>query len=372
MNGFLTAAIIENIHRENDSSDEETSNSQLISTLKRDIRLRNDVSKITEQQLIKLFRINKSLFNYLFAVIEPEIDIRRSSAIPVHTQLLAFMRFLAIGDYQIAIGDDLLIGISQSSMSRIITKMLAIFEDKICPAEIKFPITVAEKTEVKKGFLQKFRYPGAIGAIDGTQIHLRRPNINEHLYVNKHYKHSINVQIIVDAFGYILSIDGTHGGSSHDASIYSLSAERQNLLQQYEQGEINTWLIADAGYPLEPFCITPFRNPRPGSDEARFNELHSKARIIVEATIGIWKNRYRVLLEERKLGYQPEKLTQIINATAALHNLCKKHQVPFNDIRDDNVALIDIVDHEDQVQRNFRAIGQNNRQKIMRTLFQRN
>lgn len=84
--------------------------------------------------------------------------------------------------------------------------------------------------------------------------------------------------------------------------------------------------IGDAGYPLEPFLMTPYRSAVERSPEAIFNSRHAKARNIVERTIGVLKNRFRCLLGARQLHYKPAKATKIVNVCAALHNICIEYQ----------------------------------------------
>ncbi|XP_017482367.1 PREDICTED: putative nuclease HARBI1 isoform X2 [Rhagoletis zephyria] len=71
---------------------------------------------------------------------------------------------------------------------------------------IKFPSTVEEKQAVKEKFYQEFRFPGVIGAIDGSHIKLKTPSKDiEHVYVCRKGGHSINVQVVtVDILNYLI------------------------------------------------------------------------------------------------------------------------------------------------------------------------
>lgn len=106
----------------------------------------------------------------------------------------------------------------------------------------------------------------------------------------------------------------------------------------------------DAGYPLEPYLITPYRSASERSPESIFNTKHAKARNIVERTIGVLKNRFRCLLGARQLHYKPSKVTTITNVCAAIHNICIEYglDIPDEDINasESNQADVEINDAE--------------------------
>jgi hypothetical protein len=50
------------------------------------------------------------------------------------------------------------------------------------------------------------RFPGVVGAIDGTHVQIIAPSEYENEYVNRHHYHSINTQVIFDAFYTFLDV----------------------------------------------------------------------------------------------------------------------------------------------------------------------
>lgn len=104
-------------------------------------------------------------------------------------------------------------------------------------------------------------------------------------------------------------------------------------------------LLGDSGYPLEPFLLTPYRNPRAGSNQHAFNLRHASARNVVERTFGVIKSRFRLLQEI--LMYSPLKVTCIINVCCALHNLCREQN--DENFRVDDVHVDDIHEGSEEV-----------------------
>lgn len=87
------------------------------------------------------------------------------------------------------------------------------------------------------------------------------------------------------------------------------------------------YVTGDAGYPLGPHLMTPFRMTASETPEAHYNLIHAKARNIIERTIGVIKNKFRCLLSARGLHYSPGKATQIVNVCCALYNIFLHYKV---------------------------------------------
>ncbi|XP_017482353.1 PREDICTED: putative nuclease HARBI1 [Rhagoletis zephyria] len=129
----------------------------------------------------------------------------------------------------------------------------------------------------------------------------------------------------------ILAINCQYGGAAYDSFVWKNSNQRRVLEERFQRNRNeNSWLLGDSGYPLEPWCITPYRNPLDGSSECAFNEIHSKARCIIERTIGILKGRWRILVNDKRGRYDPAKVARFANVCSALHNVCLNYKIDYN------------------------------------------
>lgn len=187
---------------------------------------------------------------------------------------------------------------------------------------IRFPRTAYEINQHKVNFMNRYNFPGVIGAVDGTHIAILKPKDEEHNFINRKGFHSINAQIVVSADLRILSINANYPGASHDAFIWRNSQLRRFMWNLHNNGARGMWLLGDSGYPLEPVLMTPFLNAAEDSPQARYNYAHIRARNCVERCIGLLKTRYRCLLRERVARYNPQFVGRLINCCAVLHNLC--------------------------------------------------
>lgn len=141
----------------------------------------------------------------------------------------------------------------------------------------------------------------------------------------------------------ILNVNAQYAGATHDSFIWRNSLVRNEMEALFERGnftyinsesylyifiyiyfsftgERNFWLLGDSGYPQEPWLMTPFENPLPGTPESRYNDRHIQTRNCVERCIGVLKGRFLCL--SKVLRYTPEKVGNIVNACSILHNIC--------------------------------------------------
>ena len=246
------------------------------------------------------------------------------------------LSFYGRGGYLSSVADQF--NVSIATVSRYIDRVTEALNQDV-PTYIRFPAGDA-LNEKKADFYEYSRNKNpqydrgignVIGIIDGTLIPIDTGHIseNEHAYVCRKGYHAINIQIVCDTKMNIMDIVSKYPGSAHDSFIFSNSA----LFTELEENERGT-LLADDGYPLQKFCLTPIRQvevdnllePNSLLKQNIYNRVHQSTRTIVERSIGVLKNRFRCLKEP--LHFSPRKCCRIAVACACLHNFALERRVP--------------------------------------------
>lgn len=149
-------------------------------------------------RFVKYFRVSKDLFKYLLDILETKLGptVGSSSVLPI-IKLSAALRFFAEGGYQRGAGNDVLVAVAQPTMSKMLSKIVDVFEELVCPVAIIFPMNDQEKNSIKMGFYEKTGFPGVIGCVDGTHVNIFKPKFDvQHLYYNRKGNHSLNVMMV--------------------------------------------------------------------------------------------------------------------------------------------------------------------------------
>jgi len=171
-------------------------------------------------------------------------------------------------------------------------------------------------------------FPNVLGCVDGTQIPILSPAVNDNIYVCRKGFHSLNIQGVCNAKLCFTNIVAKYPGSAHDAFVWRNSSVCQFMQNaQHHQA----WLLADSGYPLSPFLMMPLASAQSAAEMA-FNRRHSKTRNTIERAFGLLKMRFRCLHSTGGcLQSPPERCAQIVTACAVLHSMCTENSVPVPD-----------------------------------------
>jgi len=157
-----------------------------------------------------------------------------------------------------------------------------------------------------------------------------------------------------------------NAGSVHDARVFRISP----VARYFENPEFyfpnDSHIVGDAAYGIHSNMMVPFKdNGHLSRRQKNFNFCHSSARIAIERAFGIWKGRWRSILDCLPM-VTLEKIPEYLVATTVLHNIC---------ILNKDLLDIDVVPNQ-HIQRGRLTLGRvddgnRKRQRIMNSLIMR-
>ena len=105
-----------------------------------------------------------------------------------------------------------------------------------------------KRRESMNNFYKIARFPKVIGCIDGTNIRIASPALQDsESYINRKNFHSINVQAVCDHQMKFINVVAKWPGSNHDSFILKQS----ELWELFESHQVrNCHLLGDSGYPF--------------------------------------------------------------------------------------------------------------------------
>ncbi|RLN89834.1 hypothetical protein BBJ28_00024260 [Nothophytophthora sp. Chile5] len=181
---------------------------------------------------------------------------------------------------------------------------------------------------VPDDFVSRFPYfEQAIAAIDGVHIPVVVTRSDAERFRNRKGWTSTNVLIASDWSMNVAFLYVGAEGAAHDSMVLSHGEFLLSVPDCH-------YVIADAGYALQPQVLTPYRGVRyhrkefaegtgrPANKKELFNLRHAKARNIVERLIGCLKRRFKILRVPIECEFAVAKAA--IFACACLHNFIRQ------------------------------------------------
>ena len=152
---------------------------------------------------------------------------------------------------------------------------------------------------------------------------------------NRNKSFSILLQAVMDSKCYFTSVNTGPPGSLHDNAHFK-STELYRKVELGVMGGFHddpmTWpsalpfppyIVADRGYPLLSWCITPYKIGPTGmpitNEETWFNRKHSSTRMSVERGFGILKARFKEI--GGKSSLKLEFMPTVVHTCCVLHNI---------------------------------------------------
>ncbi|CAB1337851.1 unnamed protein product [Coregonus sp. 'balchen'] len=172
--------------------------------------------------------------------------------------------------------------------------------------------TGARAQEVISGHTKAAKFPGVIGAIDGTHIPIKAPREYPETYNNQKSFHSMKLQAVTTTKMLFTScmMQGCTG-TLHQM----ITTNPQSMVPN------DTHILVDPAYPLQPWLLVPFKdNGHLSGVQKSFNNSLCTTRCTIEKSFAHLKGRFRHLkyLDMNRTGLIP----LCILACCVLHNIC--------------------------------------------------
>ena len=172
------------------------------------------------------------------------------------------LRFYATGSLFYCASE--LHGCSIATCSRVVRRVSRLL-CHLRNRHIRFPSTPAAVAETQRDLFAMAGFPQLVGIVDATHVCIHGCKLdNEHVYVNRKGRHSLNIQVVCDAHYKIANVSARWPGSTHDSRIL----ENSRLGQLFQQGQMQGILLADSGYALHSWLMTPVANPTSDRERA--------------------------------------------------------------------------------------------------------
>lgn len=136
------------------------------------------------------------------------------------------------------------------------------------------------------------------------------------------YQHFCLFQAVCTHNLLFTSVFAGNVGCVHDARVFRLSPVYQYIQAPEIYFDNDTHLIGDAAYGIHPNIMVPFKdNGHLTQRQKNYNFCLSSARMSIERAFGVWKTRWRSILDCLPM-VNLKKIPEYLLALAVLHNIC--------------------------------------------------
>ncbi|XP_051131342.1 protein ANTAGONIST OF LIKE HETEROCHROMATIN PROTEIN 1-like [Andrographis paniculata] len=275
----------------------------------------------------QFFRMKASTFEWLCGLLEPLLECRDPVESPL--DLPAEIR-LGIGLFRLATGADYpeitgRFGVSEHD-SRFCVKHLC----RVLCTNYRFWVGFpgqAELDSVSARIETLAGIPNCCGFIACARFDFDGGD-SDRIAAAAVVRRTVAAQIVVDPSSQIASIAaGFHGGKPDSQILKSSSlfadVSESVLLNSPEKIELNgvsipQYLLGSASYPLLPWLIVPFADPKPDSPEQNFNRLHRSLGVSWAKAVASLRN-WGILNGGVRIEYK--SAVACIGACSILHNM---------------------------------------------------
>lgn len=186
---------------------------------------------------------------------------------------------------------------------------------------------------VAERYMELWKFPNCIGAIDGRHCELKCPPHAGSVCFNYLKYHSIVLMGVADADKKFTVIDVGALGKQSDGGIFMatelyrrLEAKQFNMPPNFTLPgttiSVPPVLIGDEAFPLKPYLMRPFPAKNLTEDKEQFNTYLSCARKTIECAFGILRAKWRFLGTALEIP-SIQKVCLLVHTACVLHNIVR-------------------------------------------------
>lgn len=213
-------------------------------------------------------------------------------------------------------------GVNRGTLHYVVEQMVMTWQQ--CAGElIVWPQDIEQVAET---FFRKWKFPGVVGAVDGSHIEIKASKEEQWPYHNRKDVHSVIIQGCCDAEMCFTHVFIGKPGRMHDARVFAASGLEGILSMLPPENHV----LGDSAYPLKSYVMRPYRDSGHLTDvQRRFNTRLSSARAVIERAFGRLKGKFRRLkyLDMSRMDLIPV----LIGAACMLHNFILKNPSEMDD-----------------------------------------
>ncbi|KAL3732181.1 hypothetical protein ACJRO7_028938 [Eucalyptus globulus] len=283
-----------------------------------------------------LFRISRKTFDYVCSIVKEDMMNKPSSFTDLCGNPLSLNDLVAVALRRLSSGKSLSnigesFGMNQSTVSQITWRFVEAMEDKALP-HLRWPSEESEMEQIKSKFEKIRGLPNCCGAIDTTHILMNLPMVDpsNNVWFDREKKCSMVLQAVVDADLRFRDVITGWPGKLSDATVLSSSGffklsddgKRLNGKKMLlpEGAEIREYIVGDAGFPLLPWLLTPYKGKGLSDHQLAFNKRHHATRLVARRALVRLKDMWKII---EGVLWMPDrnKLPRIIFVCCLLHNI---------------------------------------------------
>ncbi|XP_043462833.1 protein ALP1-like [Leptopilina heterotoma] len=288
----------------------------------------------------KMVRMSVEQFEELHGLIHHRLQ-KRSLRQPLSTRLrlAVTLSILAHGDNFYTTSNFFRIGLSTTYS--IIAEVCPIIWECLQPLYLKGNIELNDWIVTAEGFRVKWDLPNCIGAIDGKEIAINKPENSGSIFFNYKKFFSFKLMAMCDSFCRFSWVDIGDYGSVSDVSAFQQTefyrklennlANLPNPAYLPNSNYISSYFIVGDGiFALKPYMMVPYkRNLRLTRTQQLFNYRLSKARQTIECAFGILSARWQIL--KNKMSFKLKTSIAVVQALVCLHNFIITRELVANE-----------------------------------------